>query len=99
VFTNKGVVVWSGKGQVQVFRQAINTFMPVGSVTQMRRIRFTSSDADPTISVREGFQVRITACKNVPELLKYQFTITSAITADLAFTREFEAEADTGTII
>lgn len=98
-FTNKGVVLWAGSGQVQTFRQAVNTFSAVGTVTQVRRIRFTSSDIGPQIPIREGMQVKVIACENVPDLLRYQFTINSPVTGDLAFTREFEAQVDTGTII
>lgn len=94
-----GEIVWSGKGQIAVFRQTLNTFMPVGSITQVRSIRFTTTDVGPLIPVRQGFQVRVTACAAVPDLLTYQYTITSAITSNLAFTRDFEAEADMGVTI
>jgi len=32
--SNTSSVYWSGKAQVAVFRQTLNTFMPVGSITQ-----------------------------------------------------------------
>jgi hypothetical protein len=94
--SNTSSVYWSGEAQVAVFRQTLNTFMPVGSITQIRSVRFTVVDDGFPNPVRKGDRVVVTACPTAPDLRNYQYTITSAITGSLPFSHDIEAEADMG---
>jgi hypothetical protein len=93
-FANPAVAYFTGNAQVNVFRQTLNTFTPVGSITQMRSIRFTITDVNFPDGVRKGDRVIVNSCSTAPDLVNYQFTVTSAITSSHPLTHDIEAEAD-----
>lgn len=98
-FTTEPVILWEGDGQLAVFRQTLNAFMPVGGVTQIRSVRFVIPSNGPAAPIRKGLQVRVLECADQPDATAYQYTVTSGITGTLAFTRDIEAEADMGVIL
>lgn len=95
-------IVWSGKGQMQVFRQTLNAEIPAGGITQIRSLRFTVPIGNMAgVSVRKGMRIRITAVDPMgdQEVMNYVYTVTSGVGAVLGWTRTIEAEVDSGRVI
>lgn len=98
-FDTTPTVLWTGWGQLAVFRQTLNAFMPASGITQIRSVRFSVPSQGPAMPIRKGMQVNVIGCEDQPDACHYQYTITSGITGTLAFSRDFEAEADMGVIV
>lgn len=94
-----GAILWQGKGQLQVFRQTLNAFMPVGAITQIRSVRFTVPMSGPQLPVRKGLWVKVIRCTGDDDATRYQYTVTSGINSGMAFDRTIEAEADMGVVL
>ena len=97
--TSAPVILWTGTGQLQVFRQSLTADDVAGSVTQVRSVRFTVDLNGPNIPVRKGLIVRVLSCPHDPDAEKYEYTVTSGINSGLAFKRTIEAETDMSVIV
>lgn len=96
---SKPKLLWQGKGQMQVFRQALNADDVAGSVTQLRSVRFTVPLDGPNLPVRKGLIVRVISCPHDPDAEKYEYTVTSGINSGIAWKRTIEAESDMSVIV
>jgi hypothetical protein len=95
----QGVVLWTGKGQLQQFRSTLNAIAPVGAYTEIQSVRFTAARDEVDIPVRKGYRLLVVSCPKRPQLQSFQFTIVSGLESALAFSRDIEAEADQGVIL
>jgi hypothetical protein len=86
--------------QIQVYRFTLTMDAPVGSVDQVRTVRFTinSEDADG-IDIRQGQMVRVTSCEGDSALERYQYTVNSGINSPVSFKRTIECEVDMKRIV
>jgi hypothetical protein len=91
--------LWRGEGQLAVFRQTLNADAPVGSVTQIRSVRFTVDLDGPQMPVRKGLIVRVIECEHDPAAQAFEYTVTSGINSGLAWRRTIEAESDMSVIV
>lgn len=96
--TAKPTILWSGRGQLQVFRQSLTADDVAGSVTQVRSVRFTVDLDGPNLPVRKGLIIRVLSCPHDPDAEVYEYTVTSGINSGLAWKRTIEAEADMSVI-
>lgn len=97
-------VVWTGWGQMQVFRQTLNAEIPAGGITQIRSLRFTVPHGDITSitrPIRKGMLVRVIDVKDLADddVMTYRYTITSGVGATMGWTRTIEAEVDVSVVI
>lgn len=97
--TSRPTLLWQGRGQLQVFRQALNADDVAGSVTQVRSVRFTVDLGGPNLPVRKGLIVRVISCPHDPDAEAYEYTVTSGINSGLAWKRTIEAESDMSVIV
>lgn len=98
------VTIWTGWGQMQVFRQTLNAEIPAGGITQIRSLRFTVPHADiltATAPIRKGLVLRVVEVAPLgdDDVLNYQYTVTSGVGATLGWTRTIEAEVDNGVVL
>ena len=98
------VVLWTGWGQMQVFRQTLNAEIPAGGITQIRSLRFTVPHKDITglaSVIRKGLIVKVIGVEpgGDDDVMTYLYTITSGVGATLGWTRTIEAEVDAGVTI
>jgi hypothetical protein len=96
------VILWQGRGQMQVFRQTLNAEIPAGGITQVRSLRFTVPMADMQgIMIRKGLRIRIVAvdANGDQDVMSYVYTVTSGVGAVLGWSRTIEAEVDSGRVI
>lgn len=96
--TAKPTILWTGKGQLQVFRQSLTADDVAGSVTQVRSVRFTVDLDGPNLPVRKGLIVRVLSCPHDADAEVYEYTVTSGINSGMAWKRTIEAEADMSVI-
>jgi hypothetical protein len=96
--------IWTGKAQMQVFRQTLNAETPAGGITQIRSVRFTVPLEDiRTLATRikKGQQVHVTSVESIgdDDVMTYQYTITSGVGATLGWTRTIEAETNVSVVV
>lgn len=96
--TAQPTILWTGKGQLQVFRQSLTADDVAGSVTQVRSVRFTVDLDGPNVPVRKGLVVRVLSCPHDPDAEAYEYTVTSGINSGIAWKRTIEAESDMSVI-
>lgn len=97
-------ILWTGWGQMQVFRQTLNAEIPAGGITQVRSLRFTVPHKDMSavaVPIRKGMTLRVLEVRQSgdDDTLGYQYTVTSAVGATMGWTRTIEAEVDVGVTI
>lgn len=92
--TQKPTLLWTGRAQMQVYRQSLTVDDVAGSVTQLRSVRFTMSLEDTQFIIRKGMIVRVTATDHDSQDIQYEYTVTSAANSGLAWKRTIEAETD-----
>lgn len=93
-------VVWSGRAQMQIFRQTLTVEVPAGGMTQVRSARFTIHGSTVPVIPR-GFIVRVTSVDPAgsQDAMSYQYVVTSALEAPTAFSSTLECEVDMGVIL
>ena len=97
--TSTPTLLWSGKGQLAVFRQSLTADDVAGSVTQLRSVRFTVDLDGPNLPVRKGLMVRVLSCPHDRDAEAYEYIVTSGINSGVAWKRTIEAEADMSVIV
>ena len=105
--TNEGgtadsVLLWSGAAQLQVFRFTLTMDAPVGSVDQIRSVRFTVDANDPGIvdlDIRRGQSIRVIECPMNTTLLRYQYVVNSGLNSGSNMRRTIETEVDMTRVI
>lgn len=94
------IELYSGPAQVQVYRFTLTMDAPVGSVDQVRNVRFTvSQKLLGDVDVRKGNRIFITSCPLNPSLTSYQFVVNSGLNSGSPFRRTFETEVDMARIL
>lgn len=92
-------LLWSGKGQLAVFRQSLTADDVAGSVTQLRSVRFTVDLDGPDLPVRKGLMIRVLSCPHDRDAEAYEYIVTSGINSGMAWKRTIEAESDMSAIV
>lgn len=97
--TSTPTLLWSGPGQLAVFRQTLTADDVAGSVTQLCSVRFTVDLNGPNLPVRKGLMIRVVSCPNDRDAEAYEYIVTSGINSGLAWKRTIEAESDMSVIV
>lgn len=97
--TSTPTLLWSGPGQLAVFRQSLTADDVAGSVTQLRSVRFTVDLDGPNLPVRKGLMIRVLSCPHDRDAEAYEYIVTSGINSGLAWKRTIEAESDMSVIV
>lgn len=103
--TNQGAtgaptILYSGLAQLQVYRFTLTMDAPVGSVDQVRNVRFTLPRKTALeLNIRKGMQVRVNSCPNDPALTRYQYVVNSGLNSGWGFRRTIETEVDMARVI
>jgi len=95
-------LLWAGPAQVQVFRFTLTMDAPVGSVDQLRSVRFTIDANDPVIKeldIRRGQSVRVITCPMNHTLTRYQYVVNSGLNSGSSMRRTIETEVDMTRVI
>lgn len=92
--TDPKTVIYTGDAQMEYYRQPHPTNESVGDVTSERQIRFTLKDDGPVADIITGMWINITACVDQPDLMHYQFIVTSGLTLPLGFMRTIETQVN-----
>lgn len=94
------LLLWSGEAQVQIFRFTLTMDAPVGSVDQVRTVRFTVDRAEfGEIDVRKGMQVRVLDAPMNQSLRSYQYIVNSGLNSGTPIRRTIECEVDMGRVL
>lgn len=96
---SRSTKLYTGKAQMQVYRQTLTMDDVAGSVTQVRSVRFTTPLDGPNFPVRKGLIVRIDSCPHDPDAEKYEYIVVSGLNSGLAWKRTIECEVDMSVIV
>lgn len=93
-------ILYAGVAQLQVYRFTLTMDAPVGSVDQVRNVRFTlPRKVGLDLDIRKGMQIAVTSCENDPSLTRYQYVVNSGLNSGWGFRRTIETEVDMARII
>ena len=93
--------LWSGEAQAQVYRFTLTMDAPVGSVDQVRNVRFTADARGElnSLDIRKGMRVRVVSCEKNPSLERYQYVVNSGLNSGSNFRRTIETEVDMARVV
>jgi hypothetical protein len=94
-------LLFEGPAQYQVYRYTLVTDGPIGSVDQIRTVRFTikKSLINPAVKARKGQRIVITECANDDSVTSFRYVVASALNSGSAFRRTIEAEVDMAQVV